>query len=247
MHGREASRRSGHHEPPVTGRDEGERDPMMKSTSWTRLAAVAVLGSSLAGCAAMGTTVDEDDPETEVPNVSMGRSIMESLGAVPSRRTPINYSPRAPLVVPPSTEALAPPEDPNRVASLADWPVDPEIATARRLRAAEKRDAERGDDALLSPSELLATRVPPTDTSLRRAGDSGYDPARPLMPSQLKGMPMTAQAQGPYEPTTGTPRRRALVEPPVEYLTPAPGQPVALPDPDADPKKKKGLFSWFGW
>lgn len=218
---------------------------------WKRLAALAVLGASLSGCAAMGTSVAEDDSETEVPNPSMGRAIFESLGAVPARRTPINYTPRAPLVVPPKTAmtSLAPPEDPNRVQSMADWPVDPEIAEARRLRAAAAREAGREPDDPIAPSELLATRVPPSERkSVTGPHDSNHDPARPLMPSQLAGFTSAGpEVSGPYN-RDGTPQRRALVEPPVEYLTPAPGQPVAPPDPKDDPNyKKKGLFNWLSW
>lgn len=220
---------------------------MVTVMDFKRLAAFAVLGMSLSGCAAMGTSVAEDDPETEVANSSMGRAIMEGLGAVPARRTPINYTPRAPLVVPPKTamSSLQPPEDPNRIQNLADWPVDPEIAEARRLRAAEARDAGRDAGDIISPSELMALRVPPS----QRPGphDSNYDPARPVMPSKLKGFTSTgSEVAGPYD-RTGAPQRRALVEPPVEYLTPAPGQPVAPPDPNEDPSKKKGLFSWLSW
>ncbi|WP_181705939.1 hypothetical protein [Chthonobacter rhizosphaerae] len=211
-----------------------------------RLAAVAVLGLSLGACAAMGTTVAEDDPETELPTPSMGRSIMESLGAVPSRQMPINYSPRAPLVVPPSTAALAPPEDRNAVA--ANWPVDPEVETARRLREADRRAAARaerngeGESAAIPPSELLATRVTPrTGPVDPQFYDGERDPAQPLRPSQLKGPQVSLSSDGIYD-QSGTPRRRALVEPPVTYLQPAPNAPISEPEPTGP---KKGIFNWF--
>lgn len=213
-----------------------------------RLAAVALLGLGLGACAAMGTTVDEDDPETELPNPSMGRSIMESLGAVPSRQLPIQYNPRAPLVVPPSTAALAPPEDP-RQAATADWPVDPEVASARRLREAEARNARRekangeGGAEVIPPSELLGTRLAarsgPIDPQFY---DGERDPAQPLKPSQLRAPQVQITSDGIYD-ANGNPRRRALVEPPVTYLEPAPNAPVSEPAPTGP---KKGIFSWLG-
>jgi hypothetical protein len=215
---------------------------MMSSDLVKRLAALAVLGIGLSACSALGSSVAEDDPETEVPNVSMGRALMEGLGAVPSRRTPIKYTPRAPLVVPPTTTALAPPEDPNQVAALAEWPDDPDVAAQRRLREAAARDAGRDRADPLPSSELLADRIP-TDRSDRgpRVGDR--DPAQPIMPSELnKGFRSTGiDDTGVYD-LNGQPRRRALVEPPVEYLQPAPGAPVAIPE---EPKSNKGVLSWM--
>lgn len=220
-----------------------QTESMMSSDLLKRLAVVAVVGLGLSACSALGTQVAEDDPETEIPNVSMGRALMEGLGAVPARRTPIKYTPRAPLVVPPTTTALAPPEDPNQVASLADWPDDPDVAMARRLREAEARNAGRDKGDALPASELMADRIP-TDGRNREGRITDRDPAQPIMPSELnRGFRSTGiDDTGVYD-LNGTPRRRALVEPPVEYLQPAPGTPVAIPE---EPKKT-GFLSWLSW
>jgi hypothetical protein len=208
----------------------------MNSDLVKRLAILGLLGLGLSACSSLGTSVAEDDPETEIPNLSMGRAIMEGLGAVPTRTAPINFTPRAPLVVPPSTTALTAPESPNQVASLENWPDDPDVAAARRLREAAARDAARDDPAdPVSGSELLSSRVQPAP---RQRIDPRADPARPLMPSQLAGFKSTgATVDGLYD-AAGQPRRRALVEPPVEYLQPAAGAPVAIPVPP----KKKGIL-----
>lgn len=210
-----------------------------------RSAVIVAVGFALSACSALGTVVDENDPETEVPNLSMGRSIMESLGAVQSRSRPINYQPRAPLVVPPSTSALAAPEDPQQVESLAGWPDDPDRVTERRLREAAARDAtrERGDP--IASSELLATRAPPrASNDLRPSVDR--DPGDPIMPSELMNAPKSLGRETSLYNENGQPQRRALVEPPIEYLQPAPGAPVEVYEAP-DPKKKKGLFGWFSW
>lgn len=220
-------------------RARGQTGLMMTSILLKRLALFAALGVSLSACAGLGTMVDDNDPEAEVPNVSMGRAIMEGLGAVPSRRSPINYTPRAPLVVPPTTTALVEPEDRNK-AVAPDWPDDNDLAAARRLREADARDAARGDSDFVSPSELMSVRVPPRPLS-PRVGAS-QDPAAILLPSELakgwksKGIDDT----GVYD-LNGVPRRRALTEPPIAYLQPAPGAPVAIPE-EKDPNGG-GVFS----
>ena len=106
---------------------------MMIFASGKRLATLAVLGACLTACSSMGTTVAGDDTETEVPNASMGRAIMEGLGAVSTRKTPIDYSPRAPLVMPPTTKTL-----PSGKVSAA-WP-----ARASRSGEAESQAALTG-------------------------------------------------------------------------------------------------------
>lgn len=214
----------------------------MTSDLVKRAAVLLIVGVGLSACAGMGTVVDEEDPETEVPNLSMGRSIMEGLGAVPSRRTPINYTPRAPLVIPASTATLAQPEDPNAVTASANWPVDPDVEQNRLLREAAERERARGDKGNpVPPSELLATRTPPTPRSNARTWD---DPADPLMPSELERMP-SLSANGLYD-ETGRPIRRALTEPPVTYLEPAPGAPVEIPEERPDPNRR-GILGMLGF
>ncbi len=213
----------------------GQTGPMMTSTFLKRLALFAVLGVSLSACAGLGTTVAEDDPETEVPNVSMGRAIMEGLGAVPSRNAQINYTPRAPLVVPPSTTALVAPEDRNKPVS-ADWPDDNDLARARQLREVQARDDARGDNDIIGSSELLSVRVPPRPLSNKVGADQ--DPGAILLPSELgKGWKSKGIDDSGVYDLNGVPRRRALTEPPVAYLQPAPGAPVAIPEEPADPNK----------
>jgi hypothetical protein len=209
----------------------------MNSDLVTRAATLILVGGILSACSGMGTVVAEDDPDTEVPNLSMGRSIMEGLGAVPARRTAINYSPRAPLVIPANTAALATPEDPAAVAG--NWPVDPEVESARLLREAEKKNATRDKRDPIPSSELMGLRTPPPAQVAPAQRDG------PLMPSELRGGPTSLASNGPLYDSAGQPVRRALVEPPVAYLEPAPGVPVAIPEDP--PKKRTGLFAWLPW
>jgi hypothetical protein len=209
-----------------------------------RFALLAVATIGLSACSALGTSVAEDDPETEVPNVSMGRAVMEGLGAVPARKTAINYTPRAPLVVPPNKMALVAPEDPNRLEASGAWPDDNDRKTQRVLKEAAARDAARGDDNhQLTPSELMSTRLPQNTTRPNSSPNSIEDASKPLLPSQLGSMPRTASSE--LYDASGKPVRKALVEPPVTYLEPAPGAPVTTDDGTPGTSSKKSWWKFW--
>lgn len=215
---------------------------MTKLLTGKRYALLAVAALSLSACSALGTSVAEDDPETEVPNVSMGRAVMEGLGAVPARKTAINYTPRAPLVVPPNKMALVAPEDPNRLEANGTWPEDNDLKSQRMLAAASARDAARGeDDTQLSPSELTAVRLPQSNRPMSTPNIL-EEKARPIMPSQLGDMPREGGSR--LYDANGRPTRKALVDPPVAYLEPAAGVPVTTDDGAPDAPKKKWWKLW---
>ncbi|WP_026790898.1 hypothetical protein [Pleomorphomonas oryzae] len=210
-----------------------------------RCALLAIAALSLSACSALGTSVADDDPETEVPNVSMGRAVMEGLGAVPSRKTAINYTPRAPLVVPPNKLALVAPEDPKRLESSGTWPEDNDIKARKVLTDAAAREAGRDDKDLLPASEMTAIRVP--DARTAEASDASVTTSdsdrRRLLPSQLGNIPRDKSTR--LYDANGKPVRRALVEPPVSYLEPAPGVPVTTDD-GAPPEQQTKKW-WKFW
>lgn len=209
-----------------------------------RYALLAIAALSLSACSALGTSVADDDPETEVPNVSMGRAVMEGLGAVPSRKSAINYTPRAPLVVPPNKLALVAPEDPNRLEASGTWPEDNDLKTRKILANAAAREAGREDKDQVPASELLAVRVP--DARSGEASDASVTTTdserRRLLPSQLVSMPRDSSSR--LYDAAGKPTRKALVEPPVAYLEPAAGVPVTTDDGAPPEQKKKWWKLW---
>lgn len=203
------------------------------------LLAIAVLG--LSACSALGTSVADDDPETEVPNSSMGRALMEGVGAVPARKADINYTPRAPLVVPPGKTTLTAPEDPKRLEASGSWPEDNDLKTRKVLADAEARDKGRDGEDLIPASELLAVRSP--DTRSASASDVTVTDSdrRRVLPSKLGSMPRD-QSTRLYD-SNGKPIRRALVEPPVSYLEPAAGVPVTTDD--GSPPEQQAQKKWW--
>ncbi len=206
------------------------------------LLAIAVLG--LSACSALGTSVADDDPETEVPNTSMGRALMEGVGAVPAHQANINYTPRAPLVVPPGKMALAAPEDPKRLEASGTWPEDNDLKTRKMLADAAARDAGREDKDLLPASELTAVRVPDARTASASDVTTTDSDRRRVFPSQLGNIPRDKTTR--LYDSNGKPVRRALVEPPVGYLEPAAGVPVTTDD-GSPPEQQSEKKWWKFW
>ncbi|WP_133121834.1 hypothetical protein [Pleomorphomonas carboxyditropha] len=207
-----------------------------------RCALLAIAALSLSACSALGTSVADDDPETEVPNLSMGRAVMEGLGAVPARKTAIDYTPRAPLVVPPNKLALVAPEDPNRLEASGTWPEDNDLKARKVLADAAAREAGREDKDQVPASELLAVRVP--DARTGSSSDLTVTDAdrRRVLPSQLGSMPRASSSR--LYDANGKPVRKALVEPPVTYLEPAAGVPVTTEDGSPPEPQKKWWKLW---
>ncbi|ODN71604.1 hypothetical protein [Methylobrevis pamukkalensis] len=214
---------------------------------WLGHFALLVVGSiSLGACSSVTTFTDEDDG-TESGSGSLGRGLLTSVGAVPERQASINYQPRAPLVVPASTAALPAPEDPDQVAQLADWPVDPDVERQRRFREAARRDAERGDSAVVPASDMVNVTTGREGT-FRTQREKKFDknPATPLTSTELNAGAALygASAGGGLYDSAGNPVRPRLVAPPTEYLRPSDQYPVAIPEPEDDPKKN-GIFGMF--
>ena len=65
------------------------------------------------------------------------KSLLGAIGIIPKEKPPINYSERAPLVLPPKMELRAP-AAPRSAENQANWPKDPDVVAARKA-AAEAR------------------------------------------------------------------------------------------------------------
>ncbi|MBH0238191.1 hypothetical protein [Methylobrevis albus] len=208
-----------------------------------RLLIVLLSTAALGACSASSSFVEDDDPDTEVPSSGLVRGMMEGLGAVPARQTAINYQPRGPLVMPSNASTLPPPEDRNQVAATGNWPVDPDEQQRQVLRNAAARDARRGDNPVVSSSELLDVRVPRTQEQeilSRRQKELARDPSRRLSTRELNAADLRQTDATLYD-SEGRPVRRALTQPPSEYMTPSDAYPVAIPEEAPN----EGLMGWL--
>jgi hypothetical protein len=194
-----------------------------------------LLGMALLVAGAPARAADDSVPlDTKII-----RGIMESLG-LREDGTSIDYSERAPLVIPPS-RTLPPPERSD--AALVNnpaWPVDPDVKRARQ-EAAQARKANLNADATIQAeaSPLRPDQMTPgPKPRSNRIGDDGYR-ASPngsggqLSPSELGTKSgLFSKMFGKDEPDTASftrePPRTALTEPPAGYQTPSPDQPYGV-------------------
>ena len=205
-------------------------------TAVSRAAIGGLLGAALLAAGAPARAADDGVPlDTKII-----RGIMESLG-LREDGTSIDYSERAPLVIPPS-HTLPPPERSD--AALVNnpaWPVDPDVKRAKQEAAQERKanyESGRDDSGMrrrpLRPDEIAPGPKPRS----KRIGDDGYQPSpngssNPLPPSELGTKSgLFSKMFGKDEPDSGSftrePPRTALTEPPSGYQTPSPDQPYGI-------------------
>lgn len=180
-----------------------------------------LLATLLSGCASSTdgfVTEGSDDEATIEQNTVKG--IMQSLGAVDPNEKPIEYKPRAPLVVPPNKALPAPrstaSDDPR-------FPRNPEDVAEEQRRAAMKDD-KGSNGRIMSPEELARWRM---KSGVETPVGPPVDTGRPLKPDELRGQ---GQANAEAIKRAANPgARKSLIEPPDQYRKPSPNAPVAAP------------------
>src|SRR5207248_5118249 len=115
-------------------------------------ASVALLSAALGGCTST----------TYGTGVSPGKQTINDITGLVnlngSKKDPIDYKPRPPIVAPPPTAALPPPGT-HDVAAVGDWPRDPdEGLKARKAAAAKLRTGNAKVDAAYDPDIPIAAK-----------------------------------------------------------------------------------------
>ena len=158
--------------------------------------------------------------------------VFETLGIKSKDKDPIVYRERAPLVVPPKTDRLRPPEE-GVAERNARWPQDPDVMENRRRKAdAAKSQFSDGDN---DPSQGGVLRNEPLGKRNRYAGvptvnnpgnigNESANPATIIGREQVRAL--QAGAKDPDKPTGIEPERQYLTEPPAGLRRPAAGAPV---------------------
>ncbi len=190
-------------------------------------ALVLVLGTH-----AMAQNETEDDDDT------FEQKIIKNLFS--NNKPAIDYRERSPLVVPPSTATLPPPEPEKAVANPA-WPKDADTQRIKKAKRIDPRDMDPRDRAdpgrALNPDELAGKRGPRGSGGLG-APDSRQNTdnasGRPLAPNELgsKGNVFSTLFSSKESTESavfaGEPERSSLTDPPKGYLTPSPNYPYGL-------------------
>jgi hypothetical protein len=175
------------------------------------------------------------------------RELMEDIGLQKRTQHKMDFSERAPLVLPPSTDALPPPEEGGSLASVnPNWPNDPETAKAledeerekipQHLRRKYREDA--GRDIYEIQRKERESRASGEAATTPKAYDTSFDRNRVLTPEELKAA-QKKQAEAPAQVYV-EPERGRLTDPPPGYRSPSAAQPYGPGEKD---KKKSGWLS----
>jgi hypothetical protein len=215
----------------------------------TRLLVLAPLvasGFALSGCMS-SPTYGTDKTATE----QLVDDLNNAVSLAPTRREPIDYKPRPPLVkpAPGEKETLPPPqEDITRTAS-AEWPESPEQRRARlRAYATEHRDDPNFDPQIENDIGGVPI-VPRSYSDKKNSSPFTYQREAARQRAEVKRR-LAENKQG--DPTT----RKYLSEPPLTYRQAADTAPQNDIGEDEAVKErrlkkqaqgKKGLFDWWPW
>ena len=220
----------------------------MAITKTARAFAILALGGLAAGC--VGSPQDYYDDGTAA-QAQEGQPLMHRLltgaGIVDPPTNSIQYAPRSPIVVPPSTDLRPPEASPGAVAGT-EWPTDPEEVEAAARAAGQKDPGEVLREAMhsgdrLTTAEVQAGRIPGgglngTDTA--EQPESTQRLGRRLTQTELQTLKVNSpESDGPN--IGAAPTRKYLIEPPEEYRTPA--ATAAMP---ADPTDGKPITDGIG-
>jgi len=182
---------------------------MRHITACLATAAIA-LGASAVSVPAFAADDMGSNPITE---------LFDSFGMGDKEKPEISYQERAPLVPPPSTAELPPPQPKGSVAhATGQWPNDPDEQRRAEAKArgdvlpTETNNWRMDRNARLMPSELQRRRIEGANATTA-PGDPSYGDMSRLSPSELRAKKAAAAAA----PTTAGPRTR-LSDPPPGYL-----------------------------
>lgn len=204
----------------AAGQAEGIRTGMtlLAPDRW-KPAGFALIALALGACS--GTTYGT--------GVSPGRQTVNDITGLVSlgsggNKEPIEYAPRAAIVVPPPNAALPKPGE-GEVAG--DWPVDPDEARKAKLAAAGSK--QQTDEEILSDPGFRLPKSNSVDYQ-----DHSKDPnSAEIQMRQMKEQRGEAEklfakangASGGDVDANGNPVRTTLSEPPAEYRVPDPSAP----------------------
>jgi hypothetical protein len=176
-----------------------------------------VLG--LGGCAS-GPQFEEEGSNDRSLEQNAVKSIMTSLGAIDPHEKPIDYKPRATLVVPPKRDLPSP----QSGTVSGAFPRNPEDVAEERRQEAMKN--EKDPSKAWTPDELAKYRIKGAGQAEGRPVND-REVGRPLTPDEMRGQSVaTAEA---IKRAENPGQRQTLIEPPVEYRKPSANAPVELP------------------
>ena len=185
--------------------------------------------AALAACAALSVAGLPAQAQTF-------RDLMEDIG-LQKRKTPdIDFNERAPLVVPPSLEALPPPQDKPSLASVnPNWPHDPDDQARADEEAREKLPNRMTKYKKNAAKEIYKIRAREREEGAAAPAstmsyETNYDRNKVMTPDELRKV-RDERAAAPQQVYV-EPERKRLTDPPPGYRTPSSAQPFGPGEKD---------------
>ena len=193
------------------------------------LAALLVAAAVLAGCSTNAYEPFSADTGGEAEDEGLVKGLMTGLGAIDPREKPIEYRPRAALVVPPKAE-LRTPENTDAALASRQFPTNPEDRAADRPK-------EGSPSTVLSLADQEKFRNLPRGGAERLPSVSTTEAGRPLSPDKLQNTE-AIRAAAVNRREQG---KKSLLAPPADYATPSPNAPFE------EEKKKEASWKPSWW
>lgn len=157
----------------------------------------------------------------------------------------INYSERAPIVIPPRRD-LTQPGDPDALAQDPAWPKDPDVKKKMKKREGVGPATSKREE-FFTPDELSGYRGGDQRVGRRYGDTDEYTRLqRPVTPLEMKKR-LRTEDEAPLVPGV-EPARRSLSDPPAGLRVPLATAPLGgnEPLPSQQGDKKPWYKGWFG-
>jgi hypothetical protein len=207
--------------------------------STARFGTIMIAGALLAGCASYGS-FDENEPGLEQ---SILGDLVDTVGITPEEE-PIEYSARAPLVAPPSTDRLPTPQTESALVADPNWPTGSRERMAQVLQSEDQTLVYTpGVDGVdIAATQALAAR----QSEPLREDNSGL--SRPLTVQEMQRESdiqlARNEARAAREAEAAVQGRRFLTDPPVAARTPSPEAPYGA-EAEELAEAEEGGFTWW--
>jgi hypothetical protein len=157
------------------------------------------------------------------------------------KKDPIDFTPRPPVVAPPTTASLPPPgSGPTTTSVAADWPKDPEVQAATVKAQIAQAQASGRPITIKQPPKSPPSQEVTGSIDINSPDNFKTTPAQEAEVKRLLALSNSGSADA-----NGNPVRQYLTDPPAGYLAGDPNAP-----PPTTPEKKptraiKWPWQWF--
>lgn len=203
--------------------------PAVSPVVW--MAAGLLAPALFAGCSPTATYGTGEAPEMALFREVTGGFLSNE------EKEPIEYQPRAPLVMPPSSGQLPAPSETADAAS-PEWPIDPDERVAA-LRSDDEDARAGGSQAEYRRLRPLAGVLPEAPRQQRTSSGSPYDIVHSRQQRQQFQQAL-ADSKG-----YGRTERRYLTDPPNDYRQPAATAPAEFENINTEGSGSAGWLRWL--